>query len=430
MERYEKVTKWIIAVAVLGVVIAGPLQAASDAGAPGAFMRFGGSARSLALGGAVSALGDGAASSYWNPGSLSQLRNTEITAMSASMFADTRYSYFSFGKPTDSKGVFSFGGTYVTSGEFEQADIYHDLGNTFTESEGVFSASYARGGSRFGYGTTLKSINQQINGLNGTGFGVDVGMYLRPDRRLSLGLSVQNAIQPEITLDQYPEKMARTLRTGFVLHLLSKKLLVLGDVSKTEFSGSYFSGGIEVQPMRSLALRAGYDSLHEQVGFGGGIRHGKWQVDFAQLSHDLGSTTVVSATMRFGIYDGVEINSDRSRFSPSGAERSVDFKIDAAIRGSVESWAILMTDLDGDLIRVIEGEGHPPAVVTWNGDDNNGRLINDGTYKATITLVDDIGSKWNNSVDVAILGFRNRTKTPMRINISGSDNRDNGEDEK
>jgi hypothetical protein len=427
MERYRKLTKWL-AVTALIVAFAGSLQASNDAGSPGAFMRFGSSARTLALGGAVSALGDGASSSYWNPGGLSQLRTTEITAMNASLFADTRYSFFSLGKPTDGKNVFSFSCTFVSSGEFEEADIYNDLGSTFTESEGVFTASYARGGSRFGYGITAKSVTQQINGISGSGFGADVGMYLRPDKRLSLGISLQNAIQPEITLDQYPEKLSRTLRSGFVIHLLSEKLLLLGDISKTEFSGSYFSSGIEVCPIRNLVLRAGYDSLHEQIGFGGGVRYKKWNVDFAQLSHELGATTVLSATMHFGIVDGVEIIADRSRFSPSGTDRSVDFHVATAIRGTVEDWEIVMTGHDGSLVKIINGQGHPPEIVNWIGDDNNGRLISDGTYKATVTITDDLGAEWNSSTDVAILGFKNRTKTPMRIDISGSDNRDKPED--
>jgi len=77
--------------------------ASADAGAPGAFLRFGSSARSLALGGAVVALGDDAATAYWNPAGLSQLRTMELMAMSASLFADTRYSFVSFGMPSEGK---------------------------------------------------------------------------------------------------------------------------------------------------------------------------------------------------------------------------------------------------------------------------------------------------------------------------------------
>jgi len=402
--------------------------ASSDAGSPGAFLRFGSSARSLALGGAVAALGDDAATAYWNPAGLSQLRTMELTGMSASLFADTRYSFVSIGMPSEGKGVFAFSGTIVSSGEFQRATDMIDMDDTFSEKEGVFALSYARGSSRLGWGFTLKSVSQDIGGSNGSGFGGDVGLYLRPDRRMSLGLSYQNALQPEITLEETPEKLARTLRGGAALHFYNNRFLVLADLVRTDFMDLDFQGGIEAWPMRQLVLRGGYDTVREQTSFGAGVRWENWQLDYAHVSHDLGSTTVVGATMRFGISDGVAIQGDRVRFSPSGDDRNVSFGIDTALRGEIAEWSVEIHDGTGALVRKLYDEGPPPDDVTWSGEDENGRLVNDGLYTATVVVIDDLGQFWDHEVEVEILGFRNRTRTPIRIDISGSEGRKTGEE--
>ena len=412
-------------------VLCGPAAealASSDAGSPGAFLRFGSSARSLALGGAVAAIGDDAATAYWNPAGLSQLRTMELTAMNATLFMDTRYNFVSFGLPSEGKGVFAFSGTFTTSGEFQRATDMFDMDETFSEKEGIFSLSYARGGPRLGWGLSVKSVTQDIGGSSGSGFGADVGIYLRPDRRMSLGLSMQNLLQPELTLEETPEKLARTLRGGTCLHFFNNRFLVLADLVKTDYMDLDFQGGMEAWPMRQLCLRGGYDTVREQSSFGAGVCWQNWQLDYTHISHDLGSTTVVGATMRFGIASGVAIQGDRMRFSPSGNDRSVAFGIATALHGEIAEWSVEIRDQNDVLVRRIFEEGPPPAEVRWSGEDEQGRLVNDGHYTATVCVIDELGQFWDHEVEVEILGFRNRTRTPIRIDISGSESRKTGED--
>lgn len=412
----------LAALAAALVAAVAPALAASDAGVAGAYLRFGSSARSLALGGAVSGIGGDASTVYWNPAGLSQLRTMEATVMGATLFADTKYNFLAFGLPTSGKGVFAFSGTFVNSGEFQRATLFEDMDDVFSEKEGVFSLSYARGSSRIGWGVTLKSISQDIGGINGTGFGGDLGVYLRPDKRLSLGLSYQNALQPTIILEEEEEKLARSVRGGAAIRFWDNRFQVMADLVKTDFMDLDFQGGMELWPMQQLVLRGGYDTVREQSSFGAGVRYQNWQLDYAHVSHDLGSTTVVSATMRFGVSDGIRISSDRARFSPTGNDRSVSFDIETALRGDVEEWRLEVLDESGRLVRSIVELGPPPATVTWGGEDENGRLVGDGRYQARMTIVDDLGQPWTHEVEVEILGFRNRTKTPIRIDISGSQN--------
>ncbi len=412
----------LLALALVASAWQGTALAASDAGVAGAFMRYGSSARSLALGGAVAGVGGDAATAYWNPAGLSQLRTMEMTAMSATLFMDTKYHFAAFGLPTEGRGVFAFHGSFVSSGEFQGATEFEDLDNTFSEKEGIFALSYARGSSRLGWGVTFKSVQQDINGAAGTSIGADVGLYLRPDRRMSLGVSWQNALQPEITLEQQPEKLARTLRGGAVLRFWNNRFQAMLDLVRTDHMDLDFQGGLEAWPLRNVVLRGGYDTVREQTSFGAGVRYENWQLDYANVSHDLGTTTVVSATMRFGVTDGVRLGSDRPRFSPTGNDRSVSFDIQTALRGDVEQWILEVRDGSGQLVRRIDELGPPPSTVTWGGEDENGRLVGDGAYAATIIIVDDLGQTWDHTAEVEILGFRNRTKTPIRIDISGSSN--------
>lgn len=418
------------AVALLLLVVMAILARSSfasyDAGAPGAYLRYGSSARSLALGGAAVAAGDDAATAYWNPAGLSQLRTMELTAMGATLFEDTRYSFFTLGVPTESMGNFAFSGTFVHSGEFERTSIFEDLGEEFSEKEGVISVSYAFGSSRMGWGLTGKSVTQDIDGYSGSSLGLDAGFYLRPNKHLGVGVAIQNLVAPEITLNEEPEKLARTVRGGGALRFFNNRLMLIADLVKTEYMDLSFQGGAEGWVARNVVLRSGYDSLREQYSYGAGVRYRNWQLDYAYVNHDLGGTSVLSATMRFGVPDGIRIAADRERFSPAGQDRNVTFDVSTAVNGKVREWRLEIVDGGGELIRKLDGKGAPSGSITWGGEDENGRLVGDGRYTATMYIVDELDQLWDHSVSVEILSFRNRTRTPIRIDISGSGDRKNG----
>jgi hypothetical protein len=403
----------------LAMFSAGSALGADDAGAPGGFLRFGASARSLALGNAVGGLADDVATAYWNPAGLARLRTMEVTAMGATMYADTRYTFFSLGMPTDGLGVFSLAGTFTSSGEFERSTWDQDLNETFSEKEGILSVGYANRRGRFSYGVNLKAVNQDIGGVSGSGTGLDVGFLFRPHRALSFGAAVQNSVAPRITLIDQEEELARSARAGLALGLFDSRMCMTVDLVKTRYMDSSFRTGMEITPLKQLSLRAGYDSEREHMSAGAGFRLDNWQFDYAFVSTDLGAQNVVSATFRFGVPFGVKVNPDRALFSPSGRQRDVTFEIETAVRGSVEWWQLEIHDQEGEMVRLFKDDGPPPGGVTWRGDDQDGRLVRDGEYRAEVTVVDDQGRKWEDSAEVQILGFADRTRDPIRLEISG-----------
>ena len=402
------------------VLLAGrAVHGADDAGVAGGYLRFGASARSLGLGNAVAGIADDVATSYWNPAGLAQLRTMELTGMGATLVEGTKYSFLALGMPTEKWGTFALGGTFTGSGDFERATLFEDLDETFSEKEGIVSLSYARGGGRFAYGLTLKSVSQNIGGAKGNSSGMDAGVYFRPHRNLSLGAALQNLVAPRLTLDQDEEKLAQSLRGGIALRFFNNRLLVVNDIVKTEHMDASFRSGIEVWPLGLLALRGGWDSEREHMSAGAGIRYQNWQLDYTYVSTDLGAQNVVSATMRFGVPFGVTMASDRQLFSPSGSDRDVTFDIATAVRGSIESWRVEIADEQGRVVRVLNGNGHPPEGVSWGGEDEDGRLVGDGRYDARVVILDDLGQQWQYATNVEVLGFQDRTRVPIKVEING-----------
>jgi hypothetical protein len=420
-----RIGRWIagfVAAPVLLIATCSPLLAGDDGGSPGAFLRFGTSARSLALGNAVTGVADDVATAYWNPAGLAQLRTLELSAMGASLFEDTQYGFVSLGLPTNNFGTFSLGGTFVRSGGFERATLFEDFDEEFSEAEQMFSVGYARGSGRFAWGVALKSVSQSIGGASGSGFGADLGLYFRPARNASFGFAVQNAMAPQITLDQQSERLARTYRAGAGLRFFGSRFLVLTDVAKTEFQDLTVQSGLELWPRQGFGLRSGYDASTQQLAIGGGMRWGNWQFDYTHLAHDLGRTNIVSATLRFGVPYGVKVKRDRALFSPSGEDREVRFDIETAVRGQIDSWELEIEDREGNPIRTLSGNGPPPGEIVWSGDDDNGRLVTDGSYLVRMVIIDDLGEHWEFDTSVEVMGFRDRTRKPVRIEISGEPN--------
>jgi hypothetical protein len=52
--------------------------------------------------------------------------------------------------------------------------------------------------------------------------------------------------------------------------------------------------------------------------------------------------------------------------------------------------------------------------------------VADGDYKIKVSILDDMGEEWEFDTDVQVLGFRERTRKPIRIEISGSSDDEGG----
>jgi hypothetical protein len=224
--------------------------------------------------------------------------------------------------------------------------------------------------------------------------------------------------------------LPRTFRGGLCVRLFENRFLILADLLKTDYMDADFQGGVEIRLLDNLLLRGGHDTLHEQSSFGLGVVRDNWQIDYAFLTHDLGATSVLSATMRFGIVDGVRVVRDKARFSPSGNYRNVELEISTAVKGGIDKWRLEFRDVAGRTVRLMTGKGAPPQTLTWGGEDDQGRLVRDGTYQAVMVIHDSLDQSWRSMTAVDILGFRDRTRTPIHIDVSGHESRTDDGDER
>ena len=410
---------WQTRICAVALLTAGVALAGDDGGVAGGYLRYGASARSLSLGNAVVGLADDAATSYWNPAGYASLRTMELSAMGASLGMDTQYSFVTLGMPTASWGTFALSGTYTTSGEYERTTLTNETDETFSEDEGIFSLGWAKSFGRFSVGGVIKTVRQNIGGASGSGTGLDLGVHYRPHQALGFGLAVQNAVAPKIVLVEDEETLPYSFRGGIALRFFQSRLQVTADAVRTQWMDTSYRAGLEAWPVRQIALRGGYDGDKEQWAVGAGLRWQNWQFDYSFVNTELGSQSIVSVTLRFGVPYGVKMERDRTLFSPSGADRNVTFDISTAVRGEVDRWEVCITDENGREVRRLEGAGNPPDAVTWNGEDIDGRLVGDGIYTASVVIVDELGQSWDYESTVEVLGFHERTRTPIRLEIGG-----------
>ena len=238
MKRFDrKMTARAFGAVVLGamILLGNAAVAGDDAGTPGAYLRYGSSARSLSLGNAVGGIADDAATSYWNPAGFASLRTMELAAMGASLGMDTNYGFVTLGMPTATWGTFALSGTYTSSGDYQRTDLFTDLDETFTEDEGIFSLGWGKGFGRLSVGLNLKTVRQNIGGASGSGTGLDLGFHYRPHRALGIGFAVQNAIAPKIVLIEDEEQLPRSLRGGLALGFFKNRMQMSADVVRTEW---------------------------------------------------------------------------------------------------------------------------------------------------------------------------------------------------
>ncbi|MFC1743888.1 DUF5723 family protein [Candidatus Riflebacteria bacterium] len=89
------------------------IQAKGNAGAAGAFLKFGVGAESLGRGNSFVAVTQDATASYWNPAGLAFAKNPEVSFMQANMSLDRKYNFVGFVKPLKK---YSLGINYIRFG--------------------------------------------------------------------------------------------------------------------------------------------------------------------------------------------------------------------------------------------------------------------------------------------------------------------------
>ncbi len=387
-------------------------------GQPGAFLRFGASARGLAMGGASTGLADDASALFFNPAGLEQVRGSELLFFHAELMADTRYQYLGFVQPLGGYGTLGLAGALLSSGGFERASLVEDLGETFDERQNTLQISFARSFGLVSLAATYRNVNQSLAGYSASGSGLDLAIFSRPTRRFSFGMNLQNLLAPSLTLLRTEETFPVALRAGGALHLWNGRILTGVDMVRVGSAPLGIMAGVELWTHRSLAMRGGWDTSRNGYAFGGGYRAGAWQLDYAVNDSPVGLSHRVSLLWRFGVPLGISLGSDTARFSPSGDRDQVELQLRSQFRGKAKGWELVIYGNDGIPRHSASGSKAPPETYAWNGRDDQGRLVSSGDYRVVVIVFDEYGDPWTEETKVEIRDYDPGLKTPVQMEVN------------
>ncbi|MFI5363603.1 MAG: hypothetical protein ACHQ49_16680 [Elusimicrobiota bacterium] len=283
---------------------------AQNGGRVGQFLDYGVGARAMAMGGAYYGISDDASAAYWNPSGLAQLQRKELTTMQATLFAETKLTYFSYAQPTKA-GVFSLSMTQLAGSGFQtvaanfnpatsEATAVNSVGG-FTDQQQAIALSWGKNVTETVlFGMSANDVTRKLAGSSDSTKLLNLGVMKTMGASYRLGLGVQNVFSQTTgdTQDTYPV----TIKLGNSLRLFKERLTLSLDAEKVLNGTTDLRFGGEYWVSRWFAFRFGLLGLPaiQEEDFGFGLNFKNLSLDVAQGLHDLGSTTRLSATFRFG----------------------------------------------------------------------------------------------------------------------------------
>jgi len=301
----------------------------------GDFLNLGIGARAVSMGGAFTGLANDVSAGYWNPGGLVQLDGTEVLTMYDSFFEGMGHIYLGLGKKLNGGGALGAQINYLTSGDISGVDESGNSIGNFNATSMAIVLTYSRYINKsMSYGINLKTLNENIAGLNGSGFGADLGLLYKGSEKLRLGFAIQN-LGTGITYDGYTETspFPMVVRGGISYYLTNtgaNSFVLCADLSKISTDNSMGMGAGMEYRAGVLAFRGGILKSGDAMIPGAGIGIGSGNISFdigAGQYENLGSTYKVSFIGKFGAAGtdkGSIPKSLKTRKSSTSKTKSID----------------------------------------------------------------------------------------------------------
>jgi len=299
------------ALAALG---AASIALAADDGGTRSVFATGAGNRALSMGGAFAGVADDASALVWNPGGLGRLQRLELQATHAA-YGDfgSREDYVSVVMPDWRWGAAGLSMRYYGIDGVENRDGGNLLlGNNLSDSEIEIALGFGRPLSQtMSVGGAVKLQRQSLAGFSGSGLGADLGVLGRAPAalrshtgwadRLTWGVAVRNAIQPEIRLDRESVRDPSVLRAGLAYEQPSiggRPALLALDLEKSPGVGMKLHAGLDLRIHPLLGIRAGMNAGRVTAGMGVAWRD--FTVDYAFANGDLSSIHRVGVSRALG----------------------------------------------------------------------------------------------------------------------------------
>lgn len=392
MNRIEtRLARTAVMVAALALFVTVPARAADPAGGmPGEWLSQYAGARALGMGGAYVATADDALGILWNPSGLSRLDQNQLMFENLQLFEDTSVNGFSVAVPGSWLPSFGLSMVSLSSGNFQRTNDVNDPLGAFKEGETAYFFTMSKNlGPRFSIGTNLKLVQQTIEDFSGGGFGFDLGAMYQISPQLRFGISALNLGGPSITLRQTAETYPTEYRGGVALAALNGRALITAEIDQSTGLGTRFHTGAEYWIQSGIAARVGYDDSRATGGFSYRFLP-QYQFDYGVADHPLGMTHRFGLTYRFGGFFAAS-QADPQVFSPTGEKAVTKIDLNARTKSGAESWTLELHDKSNVVVRKFGGAGQPPAHLLWDGKDESGMPMADGTYRYQLTVKDKEG---------------------------------------
>lgn len=335
--------KKIIILSLLACVMAIPVSAGRYAGD---FMMIGAGVRALGMGGAFSALADDGSAIYWNSGGLSQIRDSEVSAMHAFLYKNlASYDNITYVQPLPNDVSIAFNITRLTVNDIPRFDERYLIGTnvdqrinnisdhlpgvpdgTFRSTDDLYQFAFSKNlkfGANLGWqffevpfelglGGNIKFIQRRIMDNLGSGTGIDLGLKLRTDLAvifdeeslgdLHLGLNFQDVAGTTISWDTNSEMKDEVLfnsKLGLAIDqpipTLSSNLILAYDYDYVYGGTSHY--GVDWNYDDRANLRLGY--YDSNFSCGASIKVYGIFLDYALITNPIGISNRLGLRLRF-----------------------------------------------------------------------------------------------------------------------------------
>jgi hypothetical protein len=276
-----------------------------DVGTTGApFLKIGVTPRLAALGEAYGALGDDAGVLYSNPAGLYDARRKEAVFVHAELIADIRLNSLFYVHPLPSPyGVLAVNYTHLGYGTIDRTVINafgaanpFSTAGTFSARDHLFTIGYGDrfhlGRHRFLWGAAGKIIRLSIAEETAHGMAYDLGLLYAPlDWNWRFGAAIQN-LGYLSKFQDVADPLPINLKLSVAGRLFDDRFRPAFDVNIPRDNTAVFNLGVEVAPIKPLALRAGYRWDNNTTDFKGptaglGVTLAGITIDYAYVPFEL-----------------------------------------------------------------------------------------------------------------------------------------------
>ncbi len=379
---------WIGALCLIGRAFAGSESVGTTSAN---FLKIPINARPAAMGEAFSALADDESALFYNPAGLGGMPQTGVSATHIEWFQSVHLEHLGGTFRLGEWGGAGLGLTWLQVDEMTRTLHNGAVADPAAQIQSLGAFSPSDLSLVFGYGrewrpgwllgANLRLLRQNIDSSDGYGVGLDLGAQIQGlVEGLSLGL-VLRQVGSKVSLGGEPADMPLSFNAGLLYAAMKERLFLVADTNVALDNQPQSGVGAEAWIKEIFALRVGYRFGYlNSYTLGLGFLIGAMHLDYAFVPYgELGYAHRITASMAFGA-PVLRLQAEPALFAPLGFPglHQALLLAHAPGRKKTTAWKLEIADASGSVRKTLKGDGPVPAQWSWDGRDDEGRLLPDG----------------------------------------------------